>query len=83
MESGRDALLERIAEILDATASGTPPFYFQLATRASAGPHDGPLHARVSPSTPQGFINTSSTIGTRRQGVPTPPSVNEGMRAAT
>ena len=27
MESGRDALLERVAELLDAAASGAPPFF--------------------------------------------------------
>ena len=30
MESGRDALLERVAELLDAAATGVPPFYYQL-----------------------------------------------------
>ena len=28
MESGRDALLERVAELLDAAASGAPPLCF-------------------------------------------------------
>ena len=30
MESGRDALLERIAELLDAVSTGAPPFCYQL-----------------------------------------------------
>ena len=47
MESGRDALLEHVAELLDAAASGAPPFCFQLAPQASAGPHGGPLCTRV------------------------------------
>ena len=28
MESGRDALLERVAELLDAAATGVPPFCY-------------------------------------------------------
>ena len=28
MESGRDALLERVAELLDAAATGAPPFCY-------------------------------------------------------
>src|SRR4051812_2924539 len=82
MESGREALLERVAELLDAVASGAPPFCFQLAPRASVVPHDGPRRVRVPPSTPQGFIDTSSTIGAGRQVTPAPPSMNEGMRVA-
>ena len=30
MESGRDALLERVAELLDAAATGAPPFCYQF-----------------------------------------------------
>ena len=30
MESGRDTLLERVAELLDAAASGAPPFCYRL-----------------------------------------------------
>ena len=82
MESDRDALLKRVAELLDAAASGALPFYFHLAPRALAGPHGGPLCARMPPSMPQGFIDTSSTIGAGRWVAPVPPSVNEGMRAA-
>ena len=44
MESGRDALLERVSELLDAAATGAPPFcyrlpsgHFKVARRAS--PH--------------------------------------------
>ena len=30
LEGGRDVLLERVAELLDAAASGAPPFSIQL-----------------------------------------------------
>jgi len=30
MESGRDALLERVAELLDAAATGAPPYCYQF-----------------------------------------------------
>ena len=38
MESGRDTLLERVAELLDAAASGAPPFCYRLPPQATAGP---------------------------------------------
>src|SRR4051812_34075515 len=39
MESGRDALLERVTELLDAAATGAPPFCYQLTPQAAAGSH--------------------------------------------
>ena len=35
MESGRDALLERVAELLDAAATGASPFYYQLTPQVA------------------------------------------------
>ena len=46
------------------------------------GSRGGPIHARAPSGTPQGFIDTSSTIGTGRQTTPAPPPVSEGMHIA-
>ena len=35
MESGHDTLLERVAELLDAAASGAPPFCYLLPSQAA------------------------------------------------
>ena len=61
MESGRDALLERVAQLLDAATSGAPPFCSLLAPQVTAGSHGGPRCARVAPGTPLGFIDTDVT----------------------
>ena len=61
-ESGHDVLLERVAELLDAAASGAPPFCVQLPPQAPGGSHAGPIHARVPPGKTQGFINTSLAV---------------------
>ena len=50
MESGRDTLLERVAELLDVAASGAPPFCYRLPPQATAGPRGEPHHVRA-PST--------------------------------
>ena len=67
MESGRDALLERVAELLDAAASRAPPFCYLLPSRAATGPHDGPRRNH----TPSGGLGASSTPG--RPTAPLPP----------
>ena len=69
-ESGHDMLLERIAELLDATASGAPPFCVQLPPQAPGGSHGGPIRAHAPPGAPQGFINTSLAISAGRQAAP-------------
>mgnify|MGYP006961253016 CR=1 FL=1 len=66
MESGRDALLERVAELLDAAASGAPPFCSLLTPQAAAGSHGGPRRARVPTGAPPGFIDTGATNGAAR-----------------
>ena len=52
MESGPNALLERVAELLDAAATGALPFCYQLTPQAAAGPHGKPRNARVLPGAP-------------------------------
>ena len=81
-ESGHNMLLERVAELLDAAASGVPPFCVQLPHQAPGGSHGGPIRARAPSGVPQGFINTSLAIRVGRQAVPAPPLASEGMRVA-
>ena len=73
MESGRDALLERVTELLDAAATGALPFCYQITPQAAAGSHGGPRRARVPPSAPGGLVDTSTIHGGRRPIAPTPP----------
>ena len=47
MESGRDTLLERVAELLDAAASGAPSFCYRLPPQATAGPRGKPHHIQL------------------------------------
>ena len=61
-ESGHDVLLERVAELLDAAASGAPPFCVQLPPQALGGSYSGPIRARSPSGVPQGFISTGSAI---------------------
>lgn len=81
-ESGRDVLLERVAELLDAAASGAPPFCVQLPPQALGGSRGGPICAHVPLGAPQGFINTSLAISAEQQATPAPPLVSEIMRIA-
>ena len=60
MESGRDALLERVAELLDVAASGAPPFCYRLPSQAIAGPHGGPHRNHKPSGVPEGFVNTNA-----------------------
>ena len=83
MESGRDALLERFAELLDAAASGAPPFCTPLTPQAAAGSHGRPGHARVPTGAPPGFIATGATNGAVRPLAPAPPPLGAGTSAAT
>ena len=59
MESGRDALLERVAELLDVVATGALPFCSLLMLQAVVGSHGGPRRTRV----PQVRQEASSTPG--------------------
>ena len=75
-ESGHDVLLERVVELLDAAASGAPPFCIQLPPHAPGGSHSGPIRACA----PQGFISTILAISIGRKAASVPPLVGEGMR---
>ena len=72
MESGRDTLLERVAELLDAAALGAPPFWYRLPPQAIAGPRGEPHHIRTPSTTPRGFINISMANGMGESEPPTP-----------
>ena len=63
MESGRDTLLERVAELLDAATSGAPPFCYLLPSRAATGPHDGPHYNRAPSGAPRGVIGPGTASG--------------------
>ena len=64
-ESGRDALLERVAELLDAAASGAPPFCIQLPPQIQDRSHGGIMRAHAISGRPQGWssTNTSASAG--------------------
>ena len=49
VEGGRDALLERVAELLDAACRGAAPFCTLPTSQAVAGACAGPHHARSPP----------------------------------
>ena len=75
MESGRDVLLECVAEIVDAAATGAPPFCYQLMPQVAAGSHSRPRRARVLPSAPGVFIDISPIHGGGRPLAPAPPQM--------
>ena len=78
MESGRDALLEHVTELLDAAATGASPFCYQLMPQAAAGSHGGPRRACVPPSVPGGFIDISTIHGGGHPLAPAPPQMGAG-----
>ena len=78
MESGRDALLERVAELLDAAASGAPPFCYQLPSQATPGSHGGPRRNHALSGAPRGFVNTSTAGGVGGSTAPMPPATSMG-----
>ena len=82
MESGRDALLERVAELLDAAAKGAPPFGYHLTPQAAAGSHGGPRRAGVFPGAPGGLVDINMTHGGGRPAAPAPPQVGVGTSVA-
>ena len=55
-ESGCDALLKHVAELLDAATRGTPPFRSLPTPQVVARSHIGPRRARMLPGAPGGFI---------------------------
>ena len=82
MESGRDALLERVAELLDTTATGALPFCYQLTLQAAAGSHGRPRRTRVFPGAPGGLVDINMTHGGGRPAAPAPPQVGVGTSVA-
>ena len=54
LEGGCDVLLERVAELLDAAASGTPPFCVQLPPQTQGGPCGGIMRTHATSSGLQG-----------------------------
>ena len=73
MESAATHLLERIAELLDAVARGTPPFCSLLTSQVVARSHGGPRRARVLPGAPGGLASASSTSGAGHPAAPLTP----------
>ena len=63
LESGHDVLLERVAELLDAAASGSPPFCVQLPPQIQGVPYNGPIRTHATPSGPQGLLNANLAVG--------------------
>ena len=82
MEGGREALLERVAELLDAAATGAPPFCYQLTPQAAAGSHGRPRRARVLPGAPGGLVDVNMTHGGGRSAAPAPPQMDAGTSVA-
>ena len=83
MESGRDTLLERVAELLDAAASGAPPFCYRLPPQATASPRGEPHHIRAPSTTPGGFINISTASGAGGSDSPMPHAAGTGASVAS
>ena len=78
MESGRDALLERVAELLDAAASRAPPFCYLLPSEAATGSHGGPRRNHAPSGAPGGFIDTRMAGGAGGPVAPMPPPMSMG-----
>ena len=83
MESSRDALLERVAELLDAAASGAPPFCHQLPPQANTGSHGGPRRNHAPSGVPGGFVNTSTAGGSGGSAAPMPPATSMSTSVAS
>ena len=83
MESGWDALLERVAELLDAAASGAPPFCDQLPPEATTGSHGGPRRDHAPSGVPGGFVNTSTAGGAGGSAAPIPPATSMSTSVAS
>ena len=75
-------LLERVAELLDAMATGAPPFCYQLTPQAVAGSHGRPRRARVLPGAPEGLVDVNTIHGGGRPAAPAPPQVGVGTSVA-
>ena len=82
LESGRDALLERVAELLEAVASGALPFCYPLPSQAVTGTHGGPRRNHAPSGAHGGFVNTSAAGGAGGSIAPAPPATSMGTSAA-
>ena len=82
MESGRDALLERVAELLDVAAMGAAPFCYQLTPQAAAGSHGGPRCARALSGAPGGLVDINMTHDGGHPAAPAPPHMVVGTGVA-
>ena len=82
MEGGRDALPERVTELLDVAAIGAPPFCYQLTPQAATGSHCGPRHARMLPGAPGGLVDINTIHGGGRPVAPAPPQMGAGTNIA-
>nr|XP_045087673.1 uncharacterized protein LOC109732065 [Aegilops tauschii subsp. strangulata] len=83
MESGRCVLLERVAELLDATASGALPFCYPLPSQAVTGTHGGPRRNHAPSGAHGGFVNTSAAGGAGGSPAPVPPTTSMGTSVAS
>ena len=83
LEGGRDMLLERVDELLDAAASGAPPFFVRLPPQVQGGPYGVPIRAHATPSGLQAQLNADPAMSTGREVAPPPSLVGEGAHPAT
>ena len=63
MESGRDAVLERVAKLLDAACRGTPPFCSMATPQVVAEARARPRQARGPPGASGGPDDTGAGPG--------------------
>ena len=66
MEIGRDALLERVAELLEAACRGTPPFCSMATPQVVAEVRARPRRAHAPPGASRGSGDTSTGNGAGR-----------------
>ena len=79
LEGGRDVLLERVAELLDAAASGTPPFCVQLPPQTQGGPYGSVMCAHATSGRLQGPFSVNTPADTGRQVAPASSQASEGV----
>ena len=72
-KSGRDVLLERVAELLDAACRGAAPFCLLPTPQAVTGVRAGPRRAHAPPGEPTRFDNTNVARGAALPTTTTPP----------
>ena len=79
-EGGRDALLERVAELLDAACRGAAPFCTMPMPQVVPGARVGPRRARVPPGARRGLegVNTARSTAYPTSTVPPPGEASSG-----